>query len=215
MSTTSTTDTTEEVRHKRIKAHASDAPLAIRKLAIRHTGIITQRALHWHRCLPQSVRNHYDVEDMVSDVIMHVLAQSPKHDASRGRESTFVWWTADNKCKCILKFWQKQMRAGAPVEVVEDGVAYTRGSCSTVELSDLVARRLPCVDESPDYLRALDAVERVIEYASDAALDVLEDLLSGGLRRAVPDDLVRELRTLAAHHNASMDDFLRVLHATC
>ena len=170
------------------------------------------RCVHWHRCLPQSVRNHYDVEDMVSDVIMHVLAQSPKHDAARGKESTFVWWTADNKCKAILKFWQKQMRAGVPVEVEDEyGAVYKRGSCETIALTDLVSRTLPHVDTSPEYMRALDAVERVIEYASDAALDVLEDLLSGGLRYAVPADLVAELRTLAASHGATMDDFTRVL----
>jgi DNA-directed RNA polymerase specialized sigma24 family protein len=166
----------------------------------------------WHRCLPQSVRNHYDVEDMVSDVIMHVLAQSPKHDSTRGKESTFVWWTADNKCKAILRFWQKQMRAGALVEIEDEyGAVYKRGSCETVALTDLVARTLPHVDTSPDYLRALDAVERVIEYASDAVLDVLEELLSGRLRRTVSDDLIAELQTLTARHNASMVDFMRVL----
>ena len=188
----------------------------MRKMAVRHIGIITTRVLHWHRCLPPSVRSHYDVEDMVADVAMHVLAQSPKHDASRGRESTFVWWTADNKCKCILKHWQKQMRAGAPVEVEEDGVVYRRGSCFTVGLTDVVARTLPCDDQSPDFVRALDAVERVIEYASDAACDVLESLLSGTLgQRGVAPETVDELRTVAARHGATMNDFLRVLHATC
>ncbi len=183
-------------------------------MAIRHLGIITTRAVHWHKYLPQSARSHYDVEDMVADVVMHVLAQSPKHDAARGRESTFVWWTADNKCKCILKFWQKQMRAGAPVEVEEDGVVYTRGSCATVELTDVVARTLPCVDASPDYIQALNAVERVIEHASDAALDVIEALLSGTVgRREVPRGVLHELRVLASRHGACMDDFARVLSA--
>lgn len=185
-------------------------------MAIRHLGIITQRVVNWHKCLPQSARNHYDIDDMISDVVMHVLAQSPKHDASRGRESTFVWWTADNKCKCILKFWQKQMRAGAPVEMEDEyGAVYKRGSCETVGLTDVVARTLSCADEGPEYIRALDAVERVIEYSSDAALDVVEAILAGTLgRRNVPDGLVAEVRATAARHGASMDDFLRVLSVT-
>ncbi len=184
-------------------------------MATRHLGIITQRVLHWHKYLPQSARNHYDVEDMVSDVVLHVLAQSPRHDAARGRESTFVWWTADNKCKCILKFWQKHMRAGTPVEVEEDGVVYRRGSCVTVSLTDVVARTLPCADEGPETAHALSAVETVIEMSSDAVLDVLELLLSGALgKRAVPEEVVSELRETTVKFGVTMDDFVRVIAAT-
>lgn len=181
---------------------------------MRHLGIITQRVIHWHRCLPQSVRSHYDIEDMVADVVMHVIAQSSKHDATRGKESTFVWWTADNKCKCILKFWQKQMRAGAPVEVEENGIVYKRGSCATVELTDVVARKLACAGDGTEFVRALNAVERVIAHSSDSVLDVIEILLSGTLgRRELPIELIDEVRSATAKHGATMNDFLLVLQA--
>ncbi len=197
------------------KEHVSQSPLAIRKMATRHLGIITQRVLHWHKYLPQSTRNHYDVEDMVSDVVMHVIAQSPRHDATRGKESTFVWWTADNKCKCILKFWQKHMRAGTPVEVEDNGVMYTRGSCTTVSLTDIVARTLPCVDEGPEVSHAMIAVECVIEVSSDAVLDVLELLLSGTLgKRRVPEEVISEIRDTSNKFGVTMDDFMRVIATT-
>ncbi len=182
-------------------------------MAIRHLGIITTRVVKWHKFLPPSVRSHYDVDDMISDVVMHVLAQSPKHNAVRGKESTFVWWTADNKCKCILKFYQKQIRAGAPVQVEDEyGNVFMRGSCMTVELSDVMSRTLPCVDQGPEFVRALNAVERVIEYSSDAVCDLLEKLLTGTLtRREIDTDLISELRIVVTQHGATMDDFLRVL----
>lgn len=184
-------------------------------MAVRHLGIITQRVVKWHKFLPQSTRNHYDIEDMVSDVVMHVLAHSPKHTVARGRESTFVWWVADNKCKSILKLWQKQMRAGAPVRVEEDGVVYMRGSCMTVELSDVMARKLICIDDGPEFVRALNAVELVIEYSSDAVLELLECLLSGTLnKRDVPVELIHELRATTTKHGATLDDFMHVMYAT-
>ncbi len=162
------------------------------------------------------MRSYYDADDMISDVVMHVLAQSPKHDATRGKESTFVWWTADNKCKCILKFYQKQIRAGAPVQVEDEyGNVFTRGSCVTVELSPTMTRTLTCEDEGPEFVRALNAIERVIEFSSDAVCDLLEKLLTGTLtRREISTDLIGELRTTATQHGATLDDFMRVLHVS-
>jgi len=61
----------------------------------------------------------------------------------------------------------------------------------------------------------MQALIKTIEYASDQALDVIECLLAGDLRRAVPTDLVDELRALTARHGATMDDFMCVLHITC
>lgn len=172
-------------------------------LAQRHLGIIAQRAIFWHRTLPDSVKIYYDVEDMIGEVVLHVIKRSHLHNIARGKESTFVWHTADNRCMSILMHYKtKQFTA-----------------CGTVELTPelMKSTSIPNTQSDIEFSNSLNAVERVIEFASDRLLTLIEQIFTGTVElqnfrssSTYTNDTFEEFKKIAASQSATLEDFLRV-----
>ncbi len=180
-----------------------DKPLNCRKnMASRHLGIISQRALaHWRR-LPAAARSWYDVEDMIGDVVLHVVRVSRKHDPAKARESTWVWHVADNRCRTIVHHYRTKQYA----------------ACETVELTPFLEGRVRA-ESTLCRRESIDVVERVLEAGSDAVCDLLEMLFSGKVEPCAALDaylrkdasVVEELRSLVRDCGATLDDFSAAL----
>jgi len=173
--------------------------------AVRHLGIIVQRVNFWYRSLPGAARNSYDFEDMVSEVTLHVCTKAHKYSAEKAKESTWVFYVADNCCREILSRYNTRSR-----HAVEER-----------EFADLTAkdiRKHLSVESFESFLRermAFNVVERVIEQSSDQLRELLAILLQGDVHRKkdLPRNisgLVEELRMRARQQHASFDDFLLV-----
>ena len=193
-------------------------------IAVRNLGIISQRALWWYRYLPQSVRNFYDAEDMIAEVVLHVVSNASKY-LPKCKESTWVWWVAERRCLSILSHYNRK-----------------KINVFTVELDD---KTLPSTASIERRRMALDAVERVLEYSSDRVLNLIEQLLDGSetvrKRFSAPNDsgqwvffgqekvwisnkgdiqagspalmaLIQDLRESFQRCSASLDDFRMVMH---
>ncbi len=135
------------------------------------------------------VFGYYDIEDMVSDVVLHVVQKSDKYDQSKARESTWVWHVAENKCKSILGHHSsKQYTAMKTVDL-------------TVDVRDT---------NQSDYRRdqAKNAVERLIEFGSDEVRDFLDRLFNSKPITSIP---VYEIRCLARRYSISFWDLKIVL----
>jgi hypothetical protein len=189
-------------------------------LVTRHLGIIASRVLYWYRALPLHVKNAYDVEDMIGDVVLHVVKRSHHHNITRGKESTFVWHTADNKCKSIIQHWRtKQYSACETVELTPDlfrkVTGYESNQDQEVEYSEYVAP-IPNPD-SEQFCHSLNAVERVIERSSDQLLNLIDSIFAGTVdpqsikpSKTHTNDIFEELKAVAGSQSATLDDFLRV-----
>lgn len=174
------------------------------ELAVRHLGIIAQRCLFWYKSLPNHVKISYDVEDMIGDVVLHVIKRAHFHDVARGKESTFVWHTADNCCMSILQHHSTKQYS----------------VCQTLELTNDVMRTVhgfPNPDTDQDFCISLNAVERVIEKASDALLNLIDQIFAGTVdpqrfrtSNTHVDDTLEEFKKVAASQSATLDDFIRV-----
>lgn len=181
-------------------------------IATKNLGLVYQRCLYWYKRLPPEVKVYYDLEDMVNDVVLHVFRMRHKYDDSRGKDSTWVWHTADNKCKSILSHHRTRQYSACDTVKIEDNVPNTDTSLST---------RLTAPD-TMEQREALNAVEKVIEASSDAARDLLEQIFScapeEGLSLKISLDCIQtsevahELRWLAARCSATLQDFITVYH---
>lgn len=161
------------------------------ELASRHFRIIAKRCHYWHHYLSPSTRNFYDVDDMIAEVVMHVVSRSHRHNSSRGRESTMVWHVADNKCKTIIGRYLYPKRAG-----------------ESVELTPAVMLRL--VSHDPPYLLAREAVERVIQTGSDGVREIVDHIFRGKFVD-FPQERFEEVRRTADRCAATKEDFRLVL----
>lgn len=138
-------------------------------LAEKHLGVIYARCLHYYRHLPVYVRNFYDVDDFAEEVILHVHRRSGRYDPTRAKEVTWVYWVADNYCKTRLSHLTRKRRFNEPTEI-------TPG----------VSRRLSA-ESHLERREARDGVEKVIARSSEAALELLSQILNG----LAPKGLVR------------------------
>ena len=175
-------------------------------LAMRHLGVIASRALyHWRR-LPPSVRAGYDPEDMIGDVVLKVIRVSARYNAQRAKEVTWVWWVADNECRSILaRYACKKRGADKIVQLPENEY------CNPAVTNEH-RRQKACIMASPERERRLiesrNAVERTIQFAPDAARDLLSRLLTGRVRGRVDPEAVESLRNAARSQRATLADFM-------
>lgn len=164
-----------------------------KSIAENHLGIIVGRVSYWWKYLPQRTRAFYDRDDMISEVVAHVYARRGKYSSSRAGESTFVFRVSENKCRSILSHYASQQ--------------YTaRG---TIDLTPEVARHVSRPADEAEREEALNALERVIEYGSDAALDLLEAFLteSVGQTERITEKAVQDLKHAVRACSASRRDF--------
>lgn len=157
-----------------------------------HLGICAKVCKKYYFILPADVRSYYDLDDMISDVVLHVFKKSALYDASKSKESTWVWHVADNKCKSILGHHTTKQ--------------YT--AMKTVELTPEMSKRLHVSPRREE--EAKNAVERLIQYGSDEVRDFLDKIFNSKCHaiRSVP---VYELTSLATLYAVSLPDLLIVL----
>lgn len=158
------------------------------EIATRHLGIIASCCItHWKR-FPLDVKTFYDLEDMISDVVLHVVKVAEKYDARKAKESTWVHHVSSNYCKTLVSM-RKVKRFSA---------------CQTVELTPAQELSLKALSmEEVD--RAIDAVEAFISIASDGALDLLEQVLEGRLFE-IPYRSIEDFRAASARSRLTLRD---------
>ena len=132
---------------------------AAASIAVRNIGIISGRCLYYHKFLPPNVRDGYDVEDFISDVVCHVVKQQRKFDPGKAKESTWIWHVADRSCRSKLSYYNSQRLKAEVVEIEEVALPPAPG---------FERRKI-----------AFNAVERVIEAGSDGVLWLVDAILSG------------------------------------
>ena len=172
-----------------MRAKTKEAP---EDIITKHLGIIAGRCLYYWRMLPPSVRAGYDPEDMISDTVLHVWTRltTAKYQTSRGASSTFVWHVSNNYCQVLLgKYSCKKRGAGVTVPMPET----------------------PLTVSGPNRMKILesrDAVERVLQYSSESALELLDRLFTQSSRRprATPE-AIKDLRACAREQHATLADF--------
>ena len=162
-------------------------------LVEKHLALIAKRCLFWWRFLPASVRVWYDPDDMIAEAVLHVCKRSARYDPNKAKETTWVYCVTDNFCKSRLQHWKARMYA----------------DCETVEWDDDVARKMPAASIA-ELRESRDAVERLIEVATDRVRGFLEKMFEGGLITEVP---AWELREAARRSGVTADDLIRVYRA--
>ncbi len=174
-------------------------------IAARHLGVISQRCLKWWKYLPPRTRAWYGVEDMIGDVVLHVVKMSHRFDPGKAKEVTWVFHVADNRCRTILTFYGKAMRCDKD---------------NTAELTPLLAKRMAAAD-TVDRRESINAVYRMIERSAEAVCDLLEMVLEDGVdktRESVYErylerdpEVVEELRQVVWECDVTLEDFESVL----
>ncbi len=158
-------------------------------------GVIVKLALRHWQSLPPSATVFLSVEDMIGEVIAHVVQVYKRYDPERSRPDTFVWHVADNYCKTLVQRYRNQKRFAPTISVELVQIGST---------SDRV--RL---------LTAKDVVERVIEFSSTDTRRFLHYLLQNSGRRCksvkLTAPICQEIRSLAKRCGATSDDFRLVM----
>ena len=159
-------------------------------IATRHLGVISQRCLyHWRR-LPPSVQAGYDPEDMIGDVVLKVIRVSARYSAKRAKEVTWVWWVADNECKAIVSKYACKKRGADKISPLPEDF------------------QLAGPERERRVVESRNAVERTIQFAPDAARDLLSRLLTERVRGHVDPETVESLRQAARSQRATLGDFM-------
>jgi hypothetical protein len=131
------------------------------------------------------------VEDFIGEVVVHVVKNSPRYNPGIAKDSTWVWHVAENKCKAILSHYQKMKYV----------------NCETVALSSEMESYIASPKANLERREAMNVVERVIEYASDAALELLESILTGRAPKNPDPTAVEDLKEAAQRCSARLRDF--------
>lgn len=167
------------------------------KLVSENLGIIAKLALEYWRFLPISVASYFTVDDLIGETVLHVVQVSKSYNDQRGKSSTFVWWAAKNHCREVLQRYSTQKRQAV-----------------TCQIDNL---QISKPDNRIRVLVAKDAVERVIEFASDDARRFLAVLLhpGGGQSKTVKltEPIRDEILKLARRNGVAEEDFRVVLRS--
>lgn len=175
-------------------------------LCEKHAGVIVKLANKYWWKLPPHVRVSYDVEDMISELTVHLLKREVYFQRSRGATSTFAWTVVENFCWVIIKreTWQKRFTNGTvSLDIPRDE--------QSVEVLDALAS----LDQQQKLRESKKAVEQMIRFASDELREALSDLLTAHHYRlhryCRREELQHEVQKIAKTHNVSIDDFRTVL----
>ena len=172
--------------------------------AEKHLGIIAQRAHVYWRRLPAGARNYYDIDDMIADVVLHIWKRASSYNPKRAQESTWVWRVADNRCKEICAHYLSQKYTACGESDLLIDLLETRETSQ----EHCIPHRgiLPANRDAGRLREACEAVERMIEFGSDAVQDLLEQILCGHLRSRPSPDTVVELKACAKKHSVRLRD---------
>jgi DNA-directed RNA polymerase specialized sigma24 family protein len=163
--------------------------------AVPDIGIVTKVAVkHWRR-FPQHIRNAYDLEDLVSEIVAKLVVESPRWDSTRGQASTFVWTLAENICKSIATAYLSQKRKHYPVELKE----VRRNSSIAMDVHWMESRR--------DF-------EALLRDASEELRDTLGTFIEQRPKRGhgFNEPMLEELQQLVKKHHISREAMQLLLH---
>jgi hypothetical protein len=136
------------------------------------------------------VQAGYDPEDMIGDVVLKVVRVSARYSAKRAKEVTWVWWVADNECKAIVSKYLCKKRGADKISPLPEDF------------------QLVGPQSERHAVESRNAVERTIQFAPDAARDLLSRLLTGRIRGRVDPETVESLRQVARSQHATLGDFM-------
>jgi DNA-directed RNA polymerase specialized sigma24 family protein len=187
----------------KVKSKASD------QLVVQNLGIVAERVLRYWHLLPPNVRSIYDVEDMINDVILHVVRKSAHYTKRRAKSTTFIHHIADNRCKDILAFYSVKKRTGIMIALdsEEHILAGILLEDSRNQMS-VTSAELPA-QEAVDRVALLESVarvERVIAYSSPELREFLYQLFHQNPSRP-GKRLLTELQEIVHSVGASYEDF--------
>lgn len=183
---------------------------ATETLAERNLGIIAGRVIHHYPRLPRHIQVSYDIEDMVQEVVLHVVSVTGKtvqelqedgttianvyvgssFDPNRAKSTTWTWHVADNRCKAILVRYKQK-----------------RHTADVIAITPLVERRLYSAQSEVELRSARSAVERVIEVASAGAAELLSQIFEGNAPVLPNPGAILDLRAAAERCGATLADF--------
>jgi hypothetical protein len=199
----------KSVTQSLLKQHSGNPD---REIAGRHLGIITRRCLFWYPFLSPEVHTQYDIEDMISDVVCTVVKRASRYNPAKGRESTLVWHITENKCRTILGYYNYKKRSACKTIALETLAQMMGGEDSSVGDGWLPASCTIPEQEAVNFRHSREAVERVIQYSSDAVVDIVAKILTGNIgRTSISPAKIREVRKAADRCAATLDDFVTVM----
>jgi len=152
----------------------------------------------WYRFIPMCIKSFYDYEDMVNDVILHLRRRQHCYSPEKAQLSTWVYQVSHHYCRDIVQRYQRAKRNAEMVEIDDPETPFQIGQESFLRQR-----------------QAFNAVERVIEFGSDAVKDLVEALLSGQATRErdLPEharEAIGELQKVAKNVHANVEDFVLV-----
>ncbi len=159
-----------------------------------YIGLIAMIALrHWRR-LPAHVAAVVSVDDMVDEVLLHLVTASRKYNPKRGASPvTFVHWVAENQCRTLVKHH----------------LCARRFSPQTVPWTDMATAPDRCLR----YLEARATVERMLADASVGLRRALQAFLRTRRYRDWEPSILEEVQALVAKHHVSYGDLWLILNS--
>jgi hypothetical protein len=152
-------------------------------------GIVCRIAYRYWQKLPPAARAFVDLDDVISDVVTHLVAVAGHYDGTCS-PSTFVWAVASNYCKSMVSYYANSKRCAAMVPLEQARRVACHGGLPGVGAT-IMARKLLAM-ASPDLRRGLVRFSRNRRYSLSPAL-------------------MGELRQLVRAIGANFDEFRTIL----
>lgn len=153
-------------------------------------GLICRIAYSYWQKLPPAAKAFIDLDDMISDVVVRLVAVANRYDGTCA-PTTFVWVVASNYCKAAISYYANSKRRAAMVPCEQAKSFGCHGGLPRVELA-LMARKLLAM-ASPELRRELVRFSRNRRY------------------RPLSPGLMDELRQLVRAIGANFDEFRIIL----
>lgn len=138
---------------------------ARKSLSQKHLGVIYSRCLYYWRMLPPYFKNFYSVEDLVSDVVLHVFCKRAQYDPRKAKEVTWIYHVTDNYCRSVCIKASRICRFAPTVDLTPEGMRQ-------IAAQERLTRR-----------ESRECLEKVMMYCSESALDLLSSILEGNAPR--------------------------------
>jgi len=153
---------------------------------------------------------YYDPDDLIGDISLKVFAQAQKgkYDPAKGKSTTWVHHVADNYCLSLLTHYKTQSRSACTTIRIH----FPTATEPIDKSSDVNAKQLAAIDETPQLRASRNAVEKVLQYSDHRLRDLFSLMFAGKLRWEPASPIVEAMRQAAKQHGATLQDFEAVLH---
>lgn len=153
---------------------------------------------HWQR-LPRAVRSYFAQEDLLGEVLLHLVQVVARYDEGRGvQPQTWLWRVVDNHCRVVVNRVLCCRRGAALMVPYPDG-----DSAGPVDEEAGV--------RTPRLLAALDGVEAVLGRGSRETRQFIATFLEVGEYRRCPECVRREIQETSNRVGLTYGDWLTFL----